>query len=393
MKIDNTTIITKSQRLADELKSLAFEKESHSDEVFQFVSENERVTEFIERLTDIERVEQMIGMLKESECASGRARLINDLDRLRRRNDGVKVMKILSGVAAVLCSVSILLWYIDDLEQSKIAIKNKTYLESITVPTLLTHNERMYLSKKKGGVVDDPFYSVNSDESGHLVYSSKSVDSSLIKKNVHDELVVPSNYISKITLSDGSVVTMNACSKMRYPVLFVGESREVELEGEAYFKVTKSDKPFIVKSGEMRIKVYGTEFNVKAYKSGIREAVLVSGKVGVSTVGKDEIVLLPNQLAVCGKNNVITISSVDATEYLYWMDHKFKFKSTPLPDVLEELSRWYGVKFIKVSNYSELRISIFSDRDNSLDDLLSLIESVSDVKFVKEGGKVYSINE
>lgn len=391
MKIDNTTIIEKSQRLADELIHLAIEREGDSDEILEFVSENERVSELIERLGDMERVEQMTSMLKEAEEKCGRDRLMNDLNRLKTKKQTMKIVKVLSGVAAILFSVSTLLWYVNDLQQSKMVVENRKQLELIAVPTLLTRNERVNLSEMKGGLIDNPLYSVKSDNSGHLVYSGKSVDS-LINEVVYDELVVPSKYISTVTLSDGSVVTMNACSRMKYPVLFVGEYREVELEGEAYFKVMKSDQPFIVKSGDMRIKVYGTEFNVKAYKNESRETVLVRGKVGVSTVGGNEIAMLPNQLAVCGKNNIITIRSVDATEYLYWMNHKFKFKSTPLSEVLDELSRWYGVSFTKVSNYSELRISIFSDRDNSLEELLSLIESVSDIKFIKEGGKVYSIH-
>lgn len=390
MKTDNTTKIEKSQRLADELKHLAFGKESSTDEISEFLREKERVDLLIERLMNRRRVEHMTNMIKQVEVANGRSRLIDDLEQRRTKKRVVKVVKLFSGIAAVIFSVSILLWYVSDREQLHLVVDHKAQLESIIVPTLLTHNQRLNLSEKEGQLLEDSIHHVKLDKDGYLVYSDKITDHA--SGVVYDELVVPSNYISRVTLSDGSVVTMNACSKMKYPVAFAGDFREVELEGEAYFKVTKSEKPFIVKSGEMRIKVYGTEFNVKAYGDGVKETVLVSGKVGVTVADGGEIVMLPNQIALCGSDNIVTIESVDASEYLYWMNNQFKFKSAPLCEVLDELSRWYGVEFTNCSRYSTVRISIFSDRSNSLDELLSLIESVSDLKFAKEGGGVYSVN-
>ena len=65
-----------------------------------------------------------------------------------------------------------------------------------------------------------------------------------------------------LKLSDGTEVILNAGSILRYPVNFAGDKREVELVGEAFFKVAKSDKPFFVRMGENNIRVYGTRFNV-----------------------------------------------------------------------------------------------------------------------------------
>ena len=73
-----------------------------------------------------------------------------------------------------------------------------------------------------------------------------------------------------VLLSDGSSVSLNSCSALTYPVPFTGDVREVKLTGEAYFDVTKSDKPFIVKMADIDVRVLGTSFNLSGYTTDQR---------------------------------------------------------------------------------------------------------------------------
>lgn len=149
-----------------------------------------------------------------------------------------------------------------------------------------------------------------------------------------------------VTLADGTVVSLNAASELRYPVAFTGERREVFLSGEGYFEVaTDSARPFVVRTEAARVRAYGTEFNVNAYAGAGMRTVLVDGKVGVS--GRDseeERVLRPSQLAVCDEEGrLLEVRDVDVFPYIAWKEGQFVFKDENLERILEVLSRWYDV--------------------------------------------------
>jgi len=117
-----------------------------------------------------------------------------------------------------------------------------------------------------------------------------------------NEIVVPLGAKSQVTLSDGTKVWLNAGSKLRYPVNFLKDTREVYLEGEAFFDVTKSHKRlFVVKTSKLNVKVYGTQFNVKSYpEENIIQTTLVRGSVAIETNDKSNkrtVFLKPNQSA------------------------------------------------------------------------------------------------
>ena len=104
---------------------------------------------------------------------------------------------------------------------------------------------------------------------------------------------------SKLTLADGSQVWLNAGSKLLYPEKFSGSQREVTLEGEGFFEVTKNAQmPFLVHAGKITLKVLGTRFNVKAYSEDPDiETTLISGKVQVmlNDDPEKEIILAPHE--------------------------------------------------------------------------------------------------
>tara|TARA_B110000208_G_C11801036_1_gene442392 strand:- start:15479 stop:16666 length:1188 start_codon:yes stop_codon:yes gene_type:complete len=175
-------------------------------------------------------------------------------------------------------------------------------------------------------------------------------------------LTVPYGKTFDVVLSDGTYVYLNAGSVLTYPSNFNGAlRREVVLKGEGYFKVAKNKKiPFIVKTETLDTRVYGTEFNVSAYKSdSVTEVVLVEGSIGVKGVTKTPtstnkyLVIKPSQ-KVSKKRalNILKIEKVDVKPYISWKVGVLAFKNENIANIFQKLERKFNVK-IK-NNYSDL---------------------------------------
>lgn len=137
----------------------------------------------------------------------------------------------------------------------------------------------------------------NTEHSGIISY--KKTEKTEKKEVKMNRLIVPRGGEYNVELADGTLVYLNAESELQYPVTFIGESREVTLRGEAYFKVTKNnEKPFIVKSEGLSVQVWGTEFNLNTLnQEGYYAATLVEGSVEVKVPGRHSVFLEPSQQA------------------------------------------------------------------------------------------------
>lgn len=161
-----------------------------------------------------------------------------------------------------------------------------------------------------------------------------------------------------ITLSDGTIITLNAGSQLQYPKTFEGDSvRSVRLVGEAFFEVTKDpDKPFIIETGDLTTKVLGTSFNINSYEFNDMISVTVrTGKVQVVSISPDgstEMVqLVPNEMAQYSKTaNAITKSTVDNENYIDWKNGIIRFNDITFQEASKMLSRWYGVSLSFANN-------------------------------------------
>ncbi len=150
-----------------------------------------------------------------------------------------------------------------------------------------------------------------------------------------------------ITLADGTKIWLGNASVLRYPAHFKGNSREVELEGEAFFKVTHNpDKPFLIHTRKLKIQVLGTSFNVRAYASDEQAAVNVSsGKVAVSN-GQNQVMLEKGQGIIYNDHNDQFGTPVSEGTYSpAWLRNTLYFRYETLRVISLRLERWYGVKF------------------------------------------------
>ncbi len=184
----------------------------------------------------------------------------------------------------------------------------------------------------------------------------------------------PKGSKTKIILPDGSKIWLNAGSKLKYPKEFAPHSREVYLEGEAFFEVAKDDhKQFLVKTHDIIVKVFGTRFNVKSYpEDNTVETTLVEGSISIlksSPEGKisgKEIKLEPNERIVLykGSQNItppeikkekikklpeiqpklVLSKSIDPSRYISWKSGRLIFRSEPMEKLAVTLERRYDVR-------------------------------------------------
>lgn len=138
---------------------------------------------------------------------------------------------------------------------------------------------------------------------------------------------------------------MNAGSRLKYPVEFIGDTRRVELSGEAYFDVTKGSKPFEVHIAGSTVRVYGTRFNVKATRHHTVEAVLVEGKIGFTPgEGHREIAVSPGQQATYSSlTGKVDLQRAETGRAVAWMEGVFRYRETPLNFILEDIAAMFVV--------------------------------------------------
>lgn len=150
----------------------------------------------------------------------------------------------------------------------------------------------------------------------------------------------------EVILPDGSVVMLNESSKLSYKEAF--EPREVHLEGEAFFEVTKqAGESFEIITNTTKTTVLGTSFNVRAYKNEDVEVAVVTGKVAVEGVGanKEKVLLLPNEVAhYNAETNALQKEETSSANALAWKTRELVFKNTELSEVVNTLERYFGVE-------------------------------------------------
>lgn len=155
--------------------------------------------------------------------------------------------------------------------------------------------------------------------------------------------------VQKVTLPDGTIINLNTCSRLTYPESFSGKSREVFLDGEAYFDVAHDKRhPFIVRAGELKIRVLGTKFNVNASTLVPQiTATLIEGSIEAVT-GKKNILMKPNQqLKYDTSSGRVSLTELtNASREIRWTQNVWVLSDTPLLDICQRLEQQFNIKII-----------------------------------------------
>jgi transmembrane sensor len=212
-------------------------------------------------------------------------------------------------------------------------------------------------------------------------------------------VIAPRGSKALTILPDGTVVWLNAGSKIKYKITAGKPAREVTLEGEAYFNVSKDlDHPFTVKAAEMIIKAYGTEFNVKAYpEEKVISATLVKGSVSVEIKDKpsNKTMLKPNDQAIYYKptpersENFLVSKGINPALYTLWINDRLQIKGETLEDLAVMLERKYDVT-IKFDDNSlrDLRFTGIIENE-TVEQILELIKISSNVDYRIDGRQIW----
>ncbi len=229
------------------------------------------------------------------------------------------------------------------------------------------------------------------NSSNLLIYSGDNKTEEPVKLE-YNEVSVSFGKGYKILLSDGTTVHLNSLSKIKFPVKFSNQNREIFLEGEAYFEVAKeSNRPFIVNSGDLQVKVLGTSFNISSYTDeNLFQTTLVEGAVKISGSGIEEQVLSPNEQFSYNKiSREATKEIVDVSYYTLWKDGIFKFKDIRLEKLMKIVQRLYNVEVVFMEReIQDYQYGCNINRYEELDPILRIIEANGKLKVKIEGRKI-----
>jgi ferric-dicitrate binding protein FerR (iron transport regulator) len=206
---------------------------------------------------------------------------------------------------------------------------------------------------------------------------------------IYNELRTPHGGGYNLRLADGTGVWLNAGSSIKFPVSFTEESRQVYLEGEAYFEVRPNGKPFVVSSEAMDVRVLGTTFNISAYgDETLFKTTLVEGKVSVELKDQGDsptksLILAPDHQAIFNRSEkALSDIEVNATQYTSWMRGKLEFHNESLDQVMKRLARWYDFEYeFENQEAQDFHFSARLNNGENISAILEMLEMTTDVKF------------
>lgn len=264
--------------------------------------------------------------------------------------------------------------YSPELEAMMMAqAKNRAIVTMPNVSSIrLDSKERVRYTDAKGNVICE-------NMNGNLTYYTNS------NTPLYSTVTVEEGSTYKITLADGTAVTLASGSELVYPV--GGGSRDVRLKGTAYFDVKKdAGREFTVDCRDnIRITVKGTKFNVTAPVEGPVTVTLESGSISLATKAED-ILMAPDQQASVDLAGNISVAVVDPKLYTQWASEIYEFDNVTLDVITTQLSLWYGIKFRFASDdLSARKFTGVLLRNKNLSYSLDLLKNVSNLNFRTDG--------
>ncbi|MCF2443563.1 FecR domain-containing protein [Dyadobacter sp. CY345] len=256
-----------------------------------------------------------------------------------------------------------------------------------------------------GQIASQSGIKINKVTDGQLVYAKQGANISAdIETNIFNQITTPKAGQYQINLSDGTKVWLNSLSSIRFPAVFNGEERKVEITGEVYFEVASYRRdnrkiPFLVVCNNQVIEVLGTHFNVNSYRDeAVVKTTLLEGSVKVyplqGSAGKvgQSVKLKPGEQSIVkqSKSNTsgIAVEKVDIESAIAWQKGFFKFKDTNIQEVMRQLSRWYDLDVVYNGPLPEEQFTGYVSKKVAVSNVLAILEEGGGVKFSVKDKKV-----
>ncbi len=374
------------------IKSITKEEEKE----LQKWLENETNNQFYLKILQKEEIKKTKAIYKNSNKNEVYKRIIEEIEAKKKTKvTRLKYFRILKYAAVLVVFLSVGLGVYFNTGKNENSISN-TIVNDIKpgyqkATLVLSDGTVVDLESKTNElIVKDEDVSITNNNNV-LVYDATSKDIDRINKTpVFNTLFVPIGGIYQVKLPDGTNVSLNSASSIKYPEKFTGTNRVVALTGEAYFEVSKNAKhPFIVKTDYGDVTVLGTHFNISAYNDDAYFATtLLEGKVKVEVTKSNQeknvslVYLNPDEQAFYGENKELSVIKVDAKVYSAWKEGAFYFDNETLGDILQKMSRWYNFK-VSFKDDS-LKTKVFKGvalKNKPLSYLLDIISETANINY------------
>lgn len=295
-----------------------------------------------------------------------------------------------AAAAAILICLSVAFYFYQSDDQS-------TYLQAAKLISpgknnavlTLSDGRKINLNETTNGVIAAQHgLQVSKTADGRLVYELSPGKQEDTTSNDYHTIESPKGGEWQVKLPDGSIVFLNASSKLTYPTHFKMHERKVRMEGEAYFEVAPNkSKPFRVVSGEQTVEVLGTHFNITAYPAEMIRTTLIEGSVNVKAGGQSAI-LTPGKQAAFSNQKLQVFPSADLEEVLAWKNGYFKFDEN-LESIMRKIARWYDVEVqYETRPDPALTFSGKISRSRDLSGILKMLAFNGDIHFKVEGRRI-----
>lgn len=263
-----------------------------------------------------------------------------ELDQLKYKRSRIRRMRFMSAAAAVLILLATGTYFMLPSKQISIAeFAGQVEKNKQSISLLMANGQSVTLNQDSSSKTITLNNAVLNTGNGTLAYNS--IDTT------ENTLLVPPGETYKLILSDGTEVHLNASTKLRFPFQFGKATRDVYVDGEAYFKVAKdASHPFVVHLPQSNITVLGTAFNVNTYDAGKEKTSLIEGSVMMENRSHLQKQLIPGMQGILSSGNTYAVNEFDEDEVLSWMKGTYYFHKMPLAELTVIASRFYGVKFV-----------------------------------------------
>ena len=319
----------------------------------------------------------------------------------------VYYIKQFSVAAVILMAISIGLYFYSNRKLNEAPAEH--FVEIDTKNDILPGNNKAILiladgsrisldDAERGLLASQGNTAITKTNNGEIVYEKSLTDK---KKNVPVRFAIntiqtPKGGKYQVRLPDGSKVWLNSASTLSYPTAFTGKERIVKLKGEAYFEIAPNKSaPFRVESDNQIVEVLGTHFNVNSYENeDFTKTTLIEGSVKVilntksNISGKTRLLKPGEQSSINSSKSDIKIENVDTEKAIAWKNGYFKFKNTPIQEIMREVERWYDVELIYEGNMPTDEFTGFVSNDVNISAVLKILEQSGGVKFTVKGKKL-----
>lgn len=307
----------------------------------------------------------------------------------------------LSVAATIIALAAVSLYFYRDVDKSEpeyfaeISTKNDIAPGANKAILTLADGSRISLDDAaQGFVASQGNTSITKTEDGQIVYKKNREGMRIVNGSLAANTIqTPKGGRYTISLPDGSKVWLNSASSLTYPTTFASSERKVKLTGEAYFEIAKRKNiPFRVESNNQVVEVLGTHFNINSYEDeAFIKTTLLEGSVRIilnSAKPSAQLLKPGEQSLTSASQSDIKVQHTDTEKAIAWKNGYFKFKNTPIKDIMREIERWYDVELVYDGKLAPDEFTGYISNDVKISGVLKMLEESGGIKFTVKGRKL-----